>query len=614
MQANDADRLFATAIERHQAGDPAGAIPFYQQVVQLCPEAVAPLVNLGFAWQGLGRSDLAIAACDRALLLEPDNAAAWSGRGGACMELGRPDAAIASFVRAILADFSSTEALNNLGRALAVQGRAEEATRILRRAVVLGPDNPQPYNNLGAVLIGAGAVAEGLVACARTLTLDPVNPEGENNLGNALMELDRPEEAMAAFGRALALHPAFPEACTNLSGALIDAGRCPAAALVCARAIALSPDDARSYNNLGNALYGTGALDAAARAFGRALRLAPDDAEIHYNASAVLLKQGRLREGWVEFEWRKRTERSAFRKMPLPGPEWDGGPLAGRTLLLYAEQGLGDVLQFARYAPLIAARAGGGVLLRVYPSLVRLMSGLPGLAGVISTDDPLPPYDCHLPLMSPPYRMGTVLDDIPAPNSYLGADSRATERWRERLDAQPGLKVGIAWAGDPREHQRGAHLMDRRRSLPLSAFDEVVRIPGIRWVSLQKGAAAAQVKAAPFGSALFDPMDEISDFADTAALIAALDLVISVDTSVAHLAGALGRPVWILSRFDGCWRWLESRCDSPWYPSARLYRQPAWGDWPSVLATVASDLERLAARSSLGITLPGNKYSDDALR
>lgn len=600
MNGDDADRLFATAVATHRSGDLAGAALLYRKVAVLRPAAAAPLINLGFAWQGLGRCALALDAHSRAICLEPDNAVAWAGRGGACMAAGRIDRAIQSFARAIRLDPAGIEAHNNLGTALTALGRTEEAMRVFGRAVALGPDNPQPYNNLGAALIEAGAIDEGLVACARALALQPDNPEGENNLGNALMELGRTDEAMAAFRRALALHPDFPEACTNLSGALIDRGACGDAALVCRRAVMVRPDDAKAYNNLGNALRGTGALEAAARVFYQALRLAPDDAEIHYNASAVLLKLGRLREGWVEFEWRKRREWSSFRNAPLSGPEWDGAPLDGRTLLLYGEQGYGDVLQFVRYAPLIAARAGGTVVLRVYPPLVRLLADLPGVAAVVSSDDPLPAYDCHLPLMSSPERLGTVLETIPAAIPYLSADPVAVQRWRDRLADLPGCKVGITWAGDPRTEERGAHLMDQRRSLALAAFGEALRIPGIRWVSLQKGAAGQQARTPPAGTTVLDMMDEVDDFAGTAALIAALDLVVSVDTSVAHLAGALGKPVWILSRFDGCWRWLEGRADSPWYPTARLYRQAARGDWTPVLAQLAADLRRMTAERGLG--------------
>jgi Flp pilus assembly protein TadD len=590
-----ADRLFAIALSRHQAGDLAGAVSHYRQVVALRPEEVPPLINLGMAWQGLGRPDWARDIFRRALCLAPGSAVAWGAQGGALLDNAQAAFAILSLGRAVRLDPFDVGAHNNLGNALATQGRTEAATLALRHAVVLGPDNPQPYNNLGAVLIESGAVAEGLVACVRALALQPDNAQGENNLGNALMELERTGEALAAFRRALALYPGFPQACVNLSGALIDRGSCREAVRVCMRAISLQPEDAKAYNNLGNALRGLGALDAAAGVFRQALWLAPEDAEIHYNASAVLLKLGRLQEGWAEFEWRKRTERSVFRQTPLPGPEWDGEALGGRTLLLYAEQGYGDVLQFVRYAPIVAARVGGPVVLRVYPPLVKLLSNLPGVAAVLSSDDPLPVYHCHLPLMSLPQWLGTVMETIPAAVPYLSAGPSAVRYWRDRLSTHPGRKIGLVWAGDPRVHERTTHLMDQRRSLTLAAFDQSLRIDGLQWISLQKGLAAEQARTPPPGTVLLDFMDEIDDFADTAALVSALDLVVTVDTAVAHLAGALGKPVWILSRFDGCWRWFEDRADSPWYPSARLYRQAAWGDWTSVLASLAEDLRAMAA-------------------
>jgi hypothetical protein len=226
------------------------------------------------------------------------------------------------------------------------------------------------------------------------------------------------------------------------------------------------------------------------------------------------------------------------------------------------------------------------------------LSDLPGIAGVLSTEDPLPAFDCHLSLMSLPFRMGTVLENIPATVPYLTVDPVAVRRWHDRLSGAVGCKVGLVWAGDPREDERGAHLIDQRRSLPLAAFGDLLRIPGVQWTSLQKGMAAAQARTPPAGTALFDPMDEIGDFADTAALVMALDLVITVDTAIAHLAGALGKTVWILSRFDGCWRWFEGRDDSPWYPSARLYRQESLGDWMSVLVRLAGDLRALTTRAS----------------
>lgn len=587
----DPQQLFVLAVTSHQAGDLDRAVALYRQVIARRPDDAAPYVNLGIALQGLDRMDGAVAAYRQAIARQPQAAAAYGNLGCALLALGHPEAAMVVLRQAAMLDPQSAEIHNALGGALAARGRPNAAIAAYRRAVVLGPSHGQPYNNLGAALVDAGAFADAVAACRHAMALHPDNAEAENNLANALMGLGLIDEAVAGFRRALRLRPYFPQASTNLSGALIDDGRAGEAIAHCRSAIAVEPQFADAYNNLGNALRMEGRLDEALAAFRRALALAPDDAEIHFNVSAILLKQGFLREGWVEYEWRKRTPLSAFRRNTFPQPEWDGSPLGSRTVLLYAEQGLGDVLQFVRFAPLAAA--SGRVVLRVYPSLVRLLASIPGVAQVISSEDPLPEFDCHLPLMSLPKVMGVGLAEIPAQVPYLHPDAEDLAAWAARLAGLDGLKVGLVWAGDPRPDEPGANRMDRRRSMALDQLSELAGIPGITLVSLQKGAASRQVQHPSVGMHLVDYMDEVRDFADTAALIANLDLVISVDTSVAHLAGALGRPVWILSRLDGCWRWLDGREDSPWYPTARLFHQTHWGDWSPAVSRLAEALKRL---------------------
>jgi hypothetical protein len=235
-------------------------------------------------------------------------------------------------------------------------------------------------------------------------------------------------------------------------------------------------------------------------------------------------------------------------------------------------------------------------VLQVYPSLQRLLRQVPGVEAVVSIDDPLPPFDCHLPLMSLPAVLGCAPTAVAVP--YLAADAGLVTTWRRRLAPLSGRKVGLCWAGAPRPEQRGAHRMDRRRSLPLAALSGLLTVPGVSWVSLQKGEPSAQLRTAPDGGVVFDAMDDVGDFADTAALVSALDLVVSVDTSVAHLGAALGRPVWLLDRCDGCWRWLAGREDSPWYPTMRIYHQTVWGDWGPVLGRMAADLTHFVARAS----------------
>jgi hypothetical protein len=356
------------------------------------------------------------------------------------------------------------------------------------------------------------------------------------------------------------------------------------------RAVACKPDYAEALSNLGNALRFQGKLDEAVTAFQRTIELTPDHAQTRLHYAMTLLQQGQFAEGWAEYEWRWRTVEFQGKGLATDLPQWNGEPLNGRTILLTSEQGFGDVLQFVRYAPMIVAR-GGRVALAAYPPLVRLLKNTPGVATVCNARDPLPPFDCHLPLMSLPRVFETTLDTIPSEVPYLRAAPEAVAAWRQRLDELPGRKVGLVWSGDPRPHDRKAHLLDRRRSLPLDRFASLAEVPNLTLVSLQKGPAAEQVKTLPSGLALVDWMDESTDFADTAALVASLDLVITVDTAVAHLVGALGKPVWILSRYDGCWRWLKDRDDTPWYPTARLFRQSAPGDWDTVLKRVRHSLE-----------------------
>jgi hypothetical protein len=305
------------------------------------------------------------------------------------------------------------------------------------------------------------------------------------------------------------------------------------------------------------------------------------------------LLRGEYAEGWREFEWRWRG--GTAEEIKLRGfaePQWQGEDVAGKTLLLHAEQGFGDTLQFCRYASLVGATAR--VILEVQPPLVRLCSGLAGVARVVARGEPPPAFDLHCPLMSLPLAVGTTLDTIPSGVPYLAADPELVVGWRERLAGLDGLRVGLVWAGSLRPEPE-LSAIDRRRSITLAMMASLGEASGVSFISLQKGEPAAQSANAALGLALHDFTANLQDFADTAALIEALDLVISVDTSVAHLAGALGKPIWLLNRFDTCWRWLLNRDDSPWYPQLRQFRQPSPGDWNSVMRAVRDALQRRAA-------------------
>ena len=451
--------------------------------------------------------------------------------------------------------------LNEAGAALA-QADPAAAASWFARAARLAPDQPEPWSNLSGALLAQDHIDAALAAARRALLLAPGNAEGWNNLGNTLFELRLYEAALAAFGRARHLLPGFADAYINEGGLRLDLGDAEQGARLSRLGVALAPGLSGAWNNLGNGLLLGCRLAESEAAFRRALILASADAQIRFNSAAPLLKMGRFEEGWRAYEARRHTPAALVRRQTFDPPDWRGGDPSGKTLLLSTEQGYGDALQFSRFAVWMAEQ-GARVIVRTEPPLVRLLRGLPGVAGVIGTGDPLPPFDFHLPLMSLPALYG----EMPVPVPYLSADPADVARWRSRIAGLPGIRAGLSWSGNPRSGQRSAHLLDRRRSLTRAHFDDIAAIPGVTLVSLQKE----------------EPFAELGDFADTAALIEALDLVISVDTSIAHLAGALGKPVCILSRFDGCWRWLEGRDDTPWYPSARLFRQPAPGDWASPL-------------------------------
>jgi hypothetical protein len=353
-------------------------------------------------------------------------------------------------------------------------------------------------------------------------------------------------------------------------------------------ALALRPDYADAWLNLGVALKDLMRLPEAIACYRQAIALEPANAEAHSNLGIALLAAGELPEGWREHEWRWKTPHLIAARRDFGVPLWRGEPAEGRTLLIHAEQGFGDTLQFCRYASMASAR-GMRVIMEAQPPLVRLLRTLTGVDVVLARGDPLPAFDLHCPMLSLPLAFGTSLETIQSSGRYLHADPARVAEWRDRLAAvdAASTRVGLVWAGNPRRHSRGLTAVDRRRSISPERLAPLLRLPGLRFFSLQKDGPR------PAGHiAALDFMTEMEDFADTAALIMNLDLVISVDTAVAHLTGALGKPVWLMDRFDTCWRWLTGRSDSPWYPNLRLFRQPRPGDWDTVLDAIARELTR----------------------
>jgi tetratricopeptide (TPR) repeat protein len=499
------------------------------------------------------------------------------------------DQAAACYRRAIRSTPYVPELHNNLGHVLTGLRQLDEATACIGKAIDLRPAFPQAHYNLGTALAEQGRLVEAAACYRIAIDLQPHIPEAHNSLGYALARQGRLDEAVICYRRAIGLRANYPEAYNNLGHALGQQGQLDGAIACYRTALGFRRNYQDAANNLGAALAEQGRLDEAIACYRGTIDLDPDFAEAHFNLALALLAQGDLAAGWQEYEWRWRTPEGLTAQRIFAQPQWRGEPAAGRTLLIHAEQGFGDTLQFCRYGTLAAA-SGLRVIMQVPRPLVRLLRRLPGVALVIGPDEALPDFDLHCPMLSMPLAMRTTIETIPSTAAYLHADPDEVAAWRTRLaaledpleDYRP--RIGLVWAGAARAGTTLA-AVDRRRSMSLARLAPLLDLPGLHFFSLQKDPATAP--------GLTDYMAEMEDFADTAALIANLDLVISVDTAVAHLAAARGKPVWLLDRFDACWRWLTGRRDSPWYPTLRLYRQPRPGDWESVLAEIARDLRSL---------------------
>ncbi len=418
----------------------------------------------------------------------------------------------------------------------------------------------------------------------------PADPELALEEAAILEQLGRIEDARNILHGQATACPDDPLPLLRLSYFLRRRSEHHLAEAVCRQLVGGFPEFAMGWVSKGISDYTAGQVAAAEASFHRALAIDGNNAVAHFSRAANLLSVGRWQEGFAEFEWRLRLPDAAA--APVDLPRCTGREPAGTRVLLWNDQGLGDAIQFLRYVPLIEGR-GYRTTLVLAEQLVRLARTAAITGPVLASGDRLPPADVHLPLMSAPILFGTDAT-VPAEVPYLQADPVASTAWAKRLAGLPGRKVGLVWAGAPRTDNFQLNTIDQRRSIELDRLAPLLALPGIRFVSLQKGDPAAQLAALPKQLRPFDPMAEIGDFADTAALAANLDLVISVDTSVVHLAGALGKPVWVLSRFDGCWRWLKERDDSPWYPTARLFRQTRPGDWDGVIGRVAEALRQWA--------------------
>jgi Flp pilus assembly protein TadD len=488
------------------------------------------------------------------------------------------------------------EALLVLGLALGMQGRAAAAAPLLNRVARARHRFAHPCSDLARMLLAqcnVPLVAPQYRAC---LSLTPDDLRLRYALARFLRETGEAVEAVSLLDPVLRAHPDSAEAHDQMGLAFAEAGRFADAKGQFRQAIVCDPAPAAFWANLGMMLKIEGQLDAALDAYDSALARAPGDRQIRVNRAVTRLHAGRFAEAWQDEDWilaaPDRTILSAEQLLPPLSRLPD---LTGRTVLVVQEEGLGDTLQFMRYLPLLAQR-GARVVVAVPSALTRLMRTIPGIAAVPDGDAPVPQHDFHCSFNGLPRAFETTLETIPGAAPYLAADPTLTRQWGERLSVGDGLRVGLCWAGQARPWLAGFVGLDRRRSTSLATLAPLAAVPHVRLVSLQMGPAAAEARGCGFD--LLEVMDEVRDFADTAAIVANLDLVISVDTSVVHLAGAMGKPVFMLDRYDNCWRWLRGREDSPWYPSLRIFRQRESGDWAPVIARVATALAATAARPS----------------
>jgi tetratricopeptide (TPR) repeat protein len=475
----------------------------------------------------------------------------------------------------------NADALHLLGMLAHQTGNNAVALQLIQQAIAINPTSADFRTDLARVLMAMNRRTEAAEAAREGVRLNPESAMGQYILGQALGGIGRLEEGIAHFRRAVDLKPDFFDAIQTLGSALRHLGRPGEAAICYQRCVSLRPEAPKPHNNLGVTLWESGQIEESLAAYQQGLELHPSYAEMHWGYALYLLTTGNFKTGWEEWEWGLRSWRPEFNR-GVSKSIWDGSDFSGKTLLLHAEGGFGDAIHFIRYVPMIAQR-GGIIMLECQRELASLLGQVPGIERVIVRGEALPKFDFHIQLQSLPRIFKTELATIPASVPYLAASPQIAQVWAERLHAEPEslLKVGLVWAGSNA-------IGEDQRSRALDIFTPLGAIPGVRFYSLQKGPDARQ--PVPSGLLLMDYTSDLHDFADLAGLIANLDLVISVDTSVAHLAGALARPVWTLIPHKCDFRWLLEREDSPWYPTMRLFRQKKDQPWNALVIRIAKEL------------------------
>jgi tetratricopeptide (TPR) repeat protein len=572
------EALHYLGVIKNQQGHVEEALDLMATALELNAGWAQMHTNYAFMLNGAGRHDEALEATARALAIEPVNRDAEFHRGNALMGLDRASEALDAFERAVALRPGDVDPVVNRGNALVKLKRFEEAVVAFKRAIELAPGHAGILNNYGQALGAVGRHDEAMMFFDRALAIDPTYVSAVINRAKTLVDLDRPDEALAAVAPVLADDARHTAALDVRGLALVGLGRCEEAIATFEDIMAVDPDMATAYNHRGMAQTRLNRFDQARSSFEIALEILPNFKVARTNEAITYMVAGDYAVGLPKFEARWEKERV------FDAPLWLGEEaLAGKTLLIHAEQGLGDTLQFVRYAPLAAAR-GARVVVEAPPALKPVLAGAPGIADVVAPGEALPPFDLHCPMMSLPLAFHTTLATIPAQVPYLAAPLERVAQWKSRLRGDGQRRIGLVWSGNRK------HKDDRNRSMAPQHLAPLFAVPGTQWIALQPELTARDRSFLAAHPGIQAIGGELADFGDTAAVMAGLDLVVSVDTAAVHLAGALGRPVWVMLPFSPDWRWLMQRPDSPWYPTARLFRQPATGDWDAVVAQVTAAL------------------------
>ncbi|MEO1520973.1 MAG: tetratricopeptide repeat protein [Cyanobacteria bacterium J06633_2] len=571
----------------------------YEHIIQIAPDHSPAYNNLALILKAQEDYETAIYWLEQAIAIQPTNAAAYTNLGNVLRHQNQLSQAQVAYEKALRHAPDHLDARLNLGLVCRDQGDIEGAIAHYQAIITADPAFVDAYNELGNLLQSCDAFEEAVRCYEAALHHAPTSTSLHNNLGAALQELGRHDAAIASYHRALQHQPTYADAYYNLGNVLRSLDRLDDAVVAYQQARVLMPNDAKVHNNLGLVLHDQGDINGAIACYRRSIQQEPDYPDAHLNLGISLLKAGDWIAGFKEYEWRWKVTGQDFKPLrSVAQPVWHGQDLPEQTLLIHAEQGLGDTLQFIRFVSLIEKRVHR-IIVECQAPLKRLLEAMPSIDQVIVSGDEIPPFDVHVPLMSLPYLLSISPANLPPQVPYLHALAGTNEN--PLLTASTDdLKVGIVWAGSP------THRNNRHRSCPFQSFERLLTVPGIRVYSLQKGAGEADLDSSD--AAMTNLSAHLDDMADTAAAIAQLDVVITVDTSVAHLAGALGKPVWIVLGFAYDWRWLSDRSDSPWYPTARLFHQSNPGDWDGVFDQVIQALKRHLDKDA-PLTLPGARRS-----